>query len=123
MDGGLRRKNAIQSFQKGAEVSHTKYFSNQITRERLCRYLLSAGHDNTARLWDLETHEQLRCFTGHQDGVTWAAFVPVAFHLRVVFYEEAQMERLFGEEWARYREEVPRWGVRLTPYRNRNSTG
>ena len=32
-----------------------------------------------------------------------------AFHLRVLFYEEPALSRLFGEEWIRYRDRVSRW--------------
>lgn len=46
----------------------------------------------------------------------YAVIVPVVFHLRVVFWEETQMERLFGPEWSAYRAAVPRWGVTLRPY-------
>jgi protein-S-isoprenylcysteine O-methyltransferase Ste14 len=54
--------------------------------------------------------------TGNPWSYLYAAIVPVVFHLRVVLYEEKQMERLFGREWASYREAVPRWGVTLRPY-------
>jgi protein-S-isoprenylcysteine O-methyltransferase Ste14 len=36
-------------------------------------------------------------------------------HLFVLFYEEPTLRRLFGEEYDRYREQVPRWIPRLTP--------
>ncbi len=39
----------------------------------------------------------------------YAAFLAVAYHLLVRFYEEPTLSRLFGEAYARYREEVPRW--------------
>lgn len=39
----------------------------------------------------------------------YAAFVAVAFHLRVVFGEEPWLARTHGEEWATYRAQVPRW--------------
>lgn len=44
--------------------------------------------------------------------------VPLAFHLRVVLYEEKEMERLFGAAWEHYRHHVPRWGLRIHPYRS-----
>lgn len=47
----------------------------------------------------------------------YAILLATAFHLRVVLYEEGEMRRLFGEQWERYRRSVPRWGIRLTPYR------
>ena len=39
----------------------------------------------------------------------YAACIAIAFHLRVVFYEEPWQARTFGEEWRAYRERVPRW--------------
>jgi protein-S-isoprenylcysteine O-methyltransferase Ste14 len=54
--------------------------------------------------------------TGNPWSFLYAVVVPVVFHLRVVLYEEKQMARLFGREWALYREAVPRWGVILRPY-------
>jgi protein-S-isoprenylcysteine O-methyltransferase Ste14 len=35
--------------------------------------------------------------------------VALAFHLRVVLYEESTLVRLFGNEWAQYRKKVNRW--------------
>lgn len=43
----------------------------------------------------------------------YALAVGVAFHLRIVFGEEPWLARTFGEQWLRYKAEVPRWlGVR-----------
>ena len=42
----------------------------------------------------------------------------IAFHLRVVLYEEPRLRKQFGEEWLRYSAEVLRWLPRL---RRRNS--
>jgi protein-S-isoprenylcysteine O-methyltransferase Ste14 len=39
----------------------------------------------------------------------YAAFLAVAYHLVVRYCEEPALGRLFGEEYARYREAVPRW--------------
>lgn len=39
----------------------------------------------------------------------YAAGVAIAFHLRVVTYEEPWLERTFGAEWIAYRRRVPRW--------------
>ncbi len=36
-----------------------------------------------------------------------------AFHLLVVFYEEPQLQRLFGEEYSAYRSKVGRWIPRI----------
>jgi monomeric type NADP-dependent isocitrate dehydrogenase len=35
--------------------------------------------------------------------------VAVAFHLRILFYEEPRLKESFGEEWIAYRQRVPRW--------------
>ena len=35
--------------------------------------------------------------------------VAVAFHLRVLFYEEPTLRRTFGDEFVQYTERVPRW--------------
>jgi len=39
----------------------------------------------------------------------YAFAVAVAFHIRVVVGEEPTLARSFGEEWDRYRQQVPRW--------------
>lgn len=39
----------------------------------------------------------------------YAALMAVGYHLFVRFYEEPTLGRLFGEPYARYRREVPRW--------------
>jgi protein-S-isoprenylcysteine O-methyltransferase Ste14 len=39
----------------------------------------------------------------------YAAVVVIAFHLRVVLFEERWAARLSGEEWNAYRARVPRW--------------
>jgi formylglycine-generating enzyme required for sulfatase activity/protein-S-isoprenylcysteine O-methyltransferase Ste14 len=39
----------------------------------------------------------------------YAAFLAIAYHLLVRYYEEPTLSRLFGEAYARYREAVPRW--------------
>jgi protein-S-isoprenylcysteine O-methyltransferase Ste14 len=39
----------------------------------------------------------------------YAAFIAVAFQLRVVFAEEPWAVRTFGEGWSTYRERTPRW--------------
>jgi protein-S-isoprenylcysteine O-methyltransferase Ste14 len=54
--------------------------------------------------------------TGNPWNYVYAAAVPVIFHLRVIFYEEKQMERLFAPEWEAYRKAVPRWGITFHPY-------
>ena len=39
----------------------------------------------------------------------YAAVLAVGFHLRVIFYEEPTLARLFGTDWERYRANVHRW--------------
>jgi WD40 repeat protein len=40
------------------------------------RRALSGSSDKTARLWDLETGQELRRFTGHTEEITWVALAP-----------------------------------------------
>ena len=58
--------------------------------------------------------------TGHLACWLWSIVVPIAFHLRVVLYEEPTMAASFGDDWERYRAAVPRWGVTLTGFRDGN---
>jgi WD40 repeat protein len=37
---------------------------------------LTGSSDNTARLWDLQTGQELRRFIGHSGAVEWAVFSP-----------------------------------------------
>lgn len=39
----------------------------------------------------------------------WALFMIVAFHMRILLYEEPTLARLFGAEWDAYRGRVRRW--------------
>lgn len=39
----------------------------------------------------------------------YTAFFALAFHLRVVLYEEPRLSRQFGAEWEEYAASVPRW--------------
>lgn len=43
--------------------------------------------------------------------LAYAACVAVAFHLRVVLYEEPVLRQLFGEAFGAYARRVRRWGV------------
>ena len=43
----------------------------------------------------------------------YAVVLAMAFHLRVVFYEEPSLRKHFGTEWERYAAAVPRWLPRL----------
>ena len=54
--------------------------------------------------------------TGNPWNYAYTVLVLVIFHLRVVLYEEREMERLFGREWEAYRRNVPRWGLAFPPY-------
>ncbi len=40
----------------------------------------------------------------------------IAFHLRVVLYEEPRLARQFGSEWVAYAAHVPRWIPRWKPW-------
>lgn len=46
--------------------------------------------------------------------ITYAVVLFVAFHLRVVFYEEPRLRAQFGEAYERYRSRVPRWIPRVS---------
>ena len=46
----------------------------------------------------------------------YALVVPTIFHLRVVFYEERELEKRFPEDWADYKKNVPRWLFNVRPY-------
>jgi protein-S-isoprenylcysteine O-methyltransferase Ste14 len=50
--------------------------------------------------------------------VWYTAIIAVAFHLRVVIYEEPKLTELFGEQYADYRRRVPRW-IPLVALRSR----
>ncbi len=39
----------------------------------------------------------------------YAAFLAAGFHLRVLFYEEPVLKKMFGPEWERYRAQTRRW--------------
>jgi protein-S-isoprenylcysteine O-methyltransferase Ste14 len=39
----------------------------------------------------------------------YAVFLAIAFHLRVIFYEEPVLARQFGNHWSDYRSAVHRW--------------
>jgi protein-S-isoprenylcysteine O-methyltransferase Ste14 len=43
----------------------------------------------------------------------WAALLAIAFHLRVLRYEEPVLRRTFGADFDAYCREVPRWLPRL----------
>ncbi len=39
----------------------------------------------------------------------YCALVAIILHVRVIFSEEKRLASQFGEEWIRYKKEVPRW--------------
>lgn len=41
--------------------------------------------------------------------LVYAGVLLVGFHLRVVYYEEPTLKRLFGDSWERYKARVHRW--------------
>jgi protein-S-isoprenylcysteine O-methyltransferase Ste14 len=43
----------------------------------------------------------------------YTVVLAIAFHLRVVLYEEQRLKKQFGDEWVRYAATVPRWLPRL----------
>ena len=46
----------------------------------------------------------------------WAAVFAVINHAFFLAYEEPAVERRFGDDYRRYKESVPRWIPRRTPY-------
>ncbi len=49
----------------------------------------------------------------------YAGLLAVGFHLRVIFYEEPTLARLFGHEWERYRSSANRWWPKRSSKRQR----
>jgi protein-S-isoprenylcysteine O-methyltransferase Ste14 len=47
----------------------------------------------------------------------YAVALAVAFHLRVLWYEEPWLDETFGEQWERYSGGVPRWLPRRRAWR------
>ena len=56
--------------------------------------------------------------TGNPWNYFYALIVPIIFHLRVVLYEEKEMQRLFNRQWDHYKRSVPRWGLRFKRYQS-----
>jgi len=48
--------------------------------------------------------------------IYWAA-VAVTIHLFVLYYEEPTLSRRYGEEYAQFKNMVPPWLPRLTPWK------
>ena len=59
----------------------------------------------------------VRGLLGYVGYYVYAIVVSIIFHLRVVLYEEPEMERLFPQDWVDYRDRVLRWLFRVTPNR------
>jgi protein-S-isoprenylcysteine O-methyltransferase Ste14 len=51
----------------------------------------------------------------------YTAFLAIAYHLFVLYYEEPTLGRLFGEAYTRYRQRVPRWLPRCSCLTQRSS--
>lgn len=54
--------------------------------------------------------------------LVYAALVWLAMHLFVCFYEERRLFRTYGQKYARFKQNVPRWIPRLSPWRGEGST-
>jgi protein-S-isoprenylcysteine O-methyltransferase Ste14 len=56
---------------------------------------------------------------GAIDLLAYAVVMWVVFHAFVVLYEEPKLRRTFGAEYDSFRDHVPRWVPRLTPWSGR----
>jgi len=77
VDIGLRRlrTNQLEEMPGRTLVGHTgKVFSVAFSADD--KLLASGGKDNTIRLWDADSGEQIQTFTGHTDGVVSVGFSP-----------------------------------------------
>jgi len=52
------------------------------------------------------------CLAGSPLLAGYTALMAVAFHLRVVLYEEPRLAKQFAEQWGAYASIVPRWVIR-----------
>lgn len=52
----------------------------------------------------------------------WAVLFFRGAHFFIVFFEEPQLARRFGEDYLRYKKNVPRWLPRKTPWENDQKT-
>jgi protein-S-isoprenylcysteine O-methyltransferase Ste14 len=48
--------------------------------------------------------------------IVYLAIVALLIHMFIRFYEEPTLTRRYGEEYLRYKRNVPRWLPRLTPW-------
>jgi len=53
------------------------------------------------------------CAVGSRSLAWYTIGLAIAFHLRVVLYEEPRLQRMFGDEWTAYAASVSRWLPRL----------
>ncbi|HEY1201037.1 MAG TPA: isoprenylcysteine carboxylmethyltransferase family protein [Niastella sp.] len=53
--------------------------------------------------------------------LAWAVAFFIINTLYFIFVEERSMMQRFGSDYLKYKKHVPRWGVRLTPFRLLNS--
>jgi protein-S-isoprenylcysteine O-methyltransferase Ste14 len=58
----------------------------------------------------------------NRDLLIFAALVWLGMHLFVCFYEEPRLLRTYGEEYARFRQNVPRWIPRMSPWHFETAT-
>jgi len=54
---------------------------------------------------------------GNPRVLAYSVIVWLAFHLFVLGYEEPKLTRTFGDEYRNFREHVPRWIPRVSPWR------
>jgi protein-S-isoprenylcysteine O-methyltransferase Ste14 len=52
----------------------------------------------------------------------WAVFFFALNHVYFIFSEEPGLEKRFGESYQQYKQHVPRWIPRLTPWQNNEET-
>jgi protein-S-isoprenylcysteine O-methyltransferase Ste14 len=60
------------------------------------------------------------CVFGSIGLLLWAVAFFVINHIYFIFSEEPGLEKRFGEEYLRYRQNVPRWIPRLKPWTEQN---
>jgi WD40 repeat protein/serine/threonine protein kinase len=81
LDGGLVVSGAHEGLlawdvKSGEQVSKFEGGAGLVTASSDGRRIASGGADNTVRVWDVETHKELRQFTGHTYSLDSVAFSP-----------------------------------------------